>query len=157
MPMKKSIAAESPDAYIASLRGWRRRYAQALRATVVSAASLQERIKWGHLVYLSNGPVLLIRAEDQRVLFGFWRGKRLRGIEPRLKPGGNFEMATLELVEETPLECSTVVELVKEAVALNAAYGDPTDLKVSSVEGVASRSTASGRASKPNAGPTAEQ
>jgi hypothetical protein len=82
----------------------------------------------GHLVYLSNGPVLLIRAEEHRVLFGFWRGKRLRGIESRLKPGGKYEMATLELVEGTPLERSTVVELVKEAVALNLAEGNPTDL-----------------------------
>jgi hypothetical protein len=132
MPMKKSVAAESPDAYIASLSGWRRRYAEALRATVVNAAPLQEVIKWGHLVYFSNGPVLLIRAEEKRVLFGFWRGKRLRHIEPRLKPGGKYEMATLELVEETPLERATVVELVKEAVAFNAVHGDPTDLNAPS-------------------------
>jgi hypothetical protein len=92
----------------------------------VNTAPLQEVIKWGHLVYFSNGPVFLIRAEERRVLFGFWRGKRLRGIEPRLKPGGKYEMATLELVEETTLERSTVVELVKEAVALNGAHGDPT-------------------------------
>jgi hypothetical protein len=130
MPMKKSLAAESPDAYIASLSGWRRRYAEALRSTVVNAAPLQELIKWGHLVYFSDGPVVLIRAEERRVLFGFWRGKRLRGIEPRLKPGGKYEMATLELVEETPLERSTVGELVKQGVALNAAHGDPTDLNV---------------------------
>jgi hypothetical protein len=45
----------------------------------------KEVVKWGHLVYLSNGPVLLIRAEEQRVLFGFWRGKRLQALEQRLK------------------------------------------------------------------------
>ena len=132
MPMKKSVRAESPDAYIASLSGWQRRYAEALRSTVVNAAPLQEVIKWGHLVYFSNGPVLLIRAEERRVLFGFWRGQRLQSIEPRLKPGGKYEMATLELVEGTPLERSTVLELVKEAVALNASHGDPTDLSVPS-------------------------
>ena len=126
MPMKKSVAAESPAAYIASLSGWQKRYAEALRATVVDTAPLQEVIKWGHLVYFSNGPVLLIRAEERRVLFGFWRGQRLQGIEPRLKSGGKYEMATLELVEKTPLERSTVVELVKKAVALNASRGDPT-------------------------------
>ena len=126
--MKKSVPAESPDAYVASLSGWQKRQVEALRSTVVSAASLEEAIKWGHLVYFSNGPVFLIRAEESRVLFGFWRGKRLRGIEPRLKPGGKYEMATLELVEQTPLERSTVVELVKAAVALNASHGDPTDL-----------------------------
>jgi hypothetical protein len=135
--MKKSIAAESPDAYVASLSGWQRRYTEALRSTVVNTAPLQEVIKWGHLVYFSNGPALLIRAEESRVLFGFWRGKRLRGIEPRLKPGGKYEMATLELLEETTLERSTVVELVKEAVALNAAHGDPTNLNVASINSAA--------------------
>ncbi len=41
-------------------------------------------------------------------------------------------MATLELMEATPLDRSTVIELVKEAVALNASHGDPTDLSVPS-------------------------
>ena len=130
MPMKKSVPAQSPDAYIASLVGWQGRYAAALRS-VANAAPLRELIKWGHLVYLSNGPVLLIRAEESRVLLGFWRGQRLRSIEPRLKPGGKYEMATLELTEGTPLERSTVLELVRQAVALNASLGDPTDLGVS--------------------------
>jgi hypothetical protein len=126
--MQKSISAANPAAYIASLGGWQRRYAAALRSAVSGAAWLDEQIKWGHLVYFSNGPVLLIRAEETRLLFGFWRGQRLRSIEPRLKPGGKYEMATLELVEETPLERATVIELVKEAVALNASLGDPTHL-----------------------------
>jgi hypothetical protein len=128
MPMQKSIPAADPGAYIASLGGWQRRYAQALRSAASGAAWLEEQVKWGHLVYFSNGPALLIRAEETRLLFGFWRGQRLRHIEPRLKPGGKYEMATLELLEATPLERSTVIELVKEAVALNAALGDPTRL-----------------------------
>jgi hypothetical protein len=128
MPMKKAKPAESPDAYVASLNGWQQRYCEALRSAVREAATLQEVVKWGHLVYFSNGPVLLIRAEDERVLFGFWRDKRLRGIEPRLKPGGKYELATLEIVESTPLERSSAVDLVKEAVALNASLGNPTTM-----------------------------
>jgi len=127
--MKKSVPAENPDAYVAALTGWRRRRVQALRSAVAKAASLQEVIKWGNLVYLSNGPVLVIRAEDERVLFGFWRGQRLQAIEPRLKRGGKYEMATLEIVEKTRLGPATIVALVKEAVALNVRHGDPTDLK----------------------------
>jgi hypothetical protein len=133
MPMEKVIAAESPEAYVASLSGWQRQYVQVLQAAVVSSAALQEVVKWDHLVYFSNGPVLLIRAEQRRVLFGFWRGKSLRSIEPRLKPGGKYEMATLVLVEQTPLERSTVVELVRAAVALNASLGDPTKPNAESV------------------------
>lgn len=123
--MPKSAPVLDPDAYLASLAGWQRLYVQALRAETLAVAPLAETVKWGHLVYHANGPVLLIRAEPHRVLFGFWRGQRLRAIEPRLRPGGKYEMATLELHEDTPLERAVVSRLVKEAVALNAALGDP--------------------------------
>lgn len=129
MSMKRTTPAPTPDAYVASLDGWQRNRVEALRAAVLGADSqLAETVKWGHLVYLSNGPALLIRAEDHRVLFGFWRGKSLRHIEPRLRPGGKYAMATLELVEATPLNQATVAQLVKEAVALNLSLGDPTDI-----------------------------
>ena len=126
--MKKSPPAPNAQAYLDALPGWQRLQVRALREATLAAASLDESIKWGHLVYHSNGPVLLIRAEPARVLFGFWRGRRLRHIEPRLKPGGKYEMATLELLESTPLERATVLSLVREAVAQNAALGDPTSL-----------------------------
>ena len=112
-------SAATPDEYVACLGGWQRAYAQALREVVANAApELEERLKWGHLVYVRDGPVLLIRAEPQRVLFGFWRGQRLRHIEPRLKPGGKYQMATLELRPDTPFERSTATRLVQEAAAL---------------------------------------
>jgi hypothetical protein len=115
-------STKTPDEYIECLGGWQRSYAAALRAEVRAAApALEERLKWGHIVYFLNGPVLLIRAEPTRVLFGFWRGKRLRHIEPRLKPGGKYEMATLELVEGTPLLQATASQLVRLAAELNGA------------------------------------
>ena len=99
-----------------------------LRADVVTAVTLDEVIKWGHLVYLSNGPVLLIRAESHRVLFGFWRGKRLREIDPHLKPGGKYEMATIELHEGEEVTSAKARRLVEEAVRLNQTLGNPTDV-----------------------------
>ena len=128
MAMKKTVAAVDPEAYVASLSGWKKRYVAALRDMAARAAALEEAIKWGHLVYFSNGPILLIRAEETRVLLGFWRGKRLRAIEPRLKPGGKYEMATLVLTEHTPLDRATVVALIQAAVALNVALGNPTTI-----------------------------
>jgi hypothetical protein len=124
--MQKTVFAESPDAYVSSLSGWQRPCVEALRGIVRENAALDERLKWGHLVYFSNGPVLLIRAEASRLLFGFWRGQRLRGIEPRLRPGGKYEMATLELKQDTPLSQDTVRKLTAEAVRLNGDVGDPT-------------------------------
>ena len=124
--MKKSVAAANPDAYVAALSGWQQTCVEDLRSTVRGSSELAEVVKWGHLVYISNGPVLLIRAEDQRVLFGFWRGKRLRHLDPRLKPGGKYEMATIELRAADTLSSTVVRRLVKEAIALNGSLGDPT-------------------------------
>ena len=76
--------------------------------------------------HLSNGPALLIRAEGQRVLLGFWRGQRLRELEPRLKPGGQYEMATLSLAEGETIAPAVVTALTRAAVDLNADLGDPT-------------------------------
>jgi len=126
--MKKSVPAENPDTYVAALTGWRRKCVEQLRSAVRAETSLEEVIKWGHLVYIANGPVLLIRAEDERVLFGFWRGKRLREIEPRLRPAGKYEMATVELRDGMSIPPSTVQQLVSQAVKLNDRLGNPTDV-----------------------------
>lgn len=123
MAMGKAVAAKDPDAYVDALDGWRRDCVEHLRAAVRGAANLDEVIKWGHLVYVGDGPVLLIRAEDRRVLFGFWRGQRLRAIEPRLKPGGKYEMATLDLREGMVIGATVARRLVRAAVALDAAPG----------------------------------
>lgn len=118
--------ADSPDAYVSALKGWQRATVTALREAVRAAAPLDERIKWTHIVAFSNGPVLLIRAEEIRVLFGFWRGKRLAAIEPRLKGGGKFELATMEFHRGDAVDPAIVTKLVREAVKLNRTLGDPT-------------------------------
>ena len=125
--MKKAAPAANPDAYVAALQGWQRQCVESLRAAVLAGARLEEVVKWGHLVYLSNGPVLLIRAEEKRVLFGFWRGQRLRALEERLKPGGKYEMATIELRENETVDTATARRLVRQAVALNESLGNPQD------------------------------
>lgn len=127
MPMKQSIPAANPDAYVVALDGWRAALVKSLRAAVKRAAQFEEAIKWGHLVYRANGPVLLIRAEEHRVLFGFWRGQRLRDIEPRLKPSGKYEMATLEFREGDAIKPAAARALAAAAFALNQQLGDPTD------------------------------
>jgi hypothetical protein len=127
--MKKTTPAASPDAYVAALTGWRRECVEDIRATVRNASTMEEVVKWGHLVYLANGPVLLIRAEESRVLFGFWRGQRLTAIEPRLERGGKYEMATLVLREGITVKPATVRRLTREAVALDTKLGDPRRVK----------------------------
>jgi len=128
MAMKKSVPAESPDAYVAALDGWRKPLVERLRKATHGAGKLEERIKWGHLVFFHNGPVLLIRAEDHRVLFGFWRGKRLRSLDERLKASGKYEMATITLTEGDELSAKDAKRLAKAAIGLNRDLGDPTDI-----------------------------
>ena len=124
--MKKSVPASSPDAYVAALTGWRQTCVEELRSAVRAAARLEEVIKWGNLVYLANGPVLMIRAEADRVLLGFWRGQRLRDLEPRLRPGGKYEMATLELRAGERITPATVRRLTLAGIRFNTEAGDPT-------------------------------
>jgi len=77
-------------------------------------------------VFFSDGPVLLIRAEDERVLFGFWRGKRLRALDERLKGNGKYELATIELREDDTISAAKAKQLVSAAIELNRTLGDPT-------------------------------
>lgn len=124
--MEKGKPGLTPDAYAASLDGWRCEELRRLRAAALAVDGVEEVIKWGHLVYLSNGPVALIRAEGKRLLFGLWRGQRLLQIEPRLKPGGRFEMASISLAEGDTLNPTVATALIRAGVALNAEHGDPT-------------------------------
>jgi hypothetical protein len=117
--MKAHPLAANPDEYVQSLSGWQRNYVEALRAVILADGRFQERIKWGHLVYFLDGPTMLIRAEEVRVLFGFWRGKRMLDIEPRLAGGGKYELRTLELRRDTPFELATATVLVRKAAQLS--------------------------------------
>ncbi|APZ97748.1 hypothetical protein BWQ93_04040 [Sphingopyxis sp. QXT-31] len=119
-------AAESPDAYIAALSRWQRELCEMLRAAVLRAAAFDETIKWTNLVFLANGPCILIRAEEHRVLLGFWRGKRLREIEPRIKASGKYELGNLVMTAETVVDPAMVERLAAEAYRLNFELGNPS-------------------------------
>lgn len=116
----------SPDEYVQSITGWQRKRVDLLRDIATQVGGSEETVKWGHLVYLANGPAFLIRAEENRVLFGFWRGKRLLDIEPRMTGTGKYEMKTLDLREETNIDSAVAAELIREAITLNREIGDPT-------------------------------
>lgn len=124
--MRKEKPPESPDAYVAAIDGWRRPLVEQLRAAVRGAAPFEERIKWGHIVYFAGGACMLIRAEDARVLLGFWRGKRLTALEARMETGGKYEMGRIVLREGDAIATETVTKLAAEAHRLNVEVGDPT-------------------------------
>ena len=115
----------SPEDYVQSITGWRRMRVDLLRGIALRVGDSDETIKWGHLVYVANGPAFLIRAEDHRVLFGFWRGKRLLDIEPRMTGTGKYEMKTLDLREDTALDPAVAETLIRKAIELNRSVGNP--------------------------------
>ncbi len=121
----KTPAVNTPDEYVASLDGWRLKLVRSLRRAVRAAGVFEEQLKWGHLVYFHKGPALLIRAEAERVLYGFWRGQAFLELEPRLKPGGKYDMATLELREGDSLSASVARSLARAALEANEQLGDP--------------------------------
>ena len=123
--MKKLEVRLNADEYVASFTGWRRFYVERLRSVAVAIEGVEEAVKWGHLVYECGGPAFLVRVEADRILFGFWRGKRMLGIEPRLKPGGKYEMARMEIRETDSIPEIPVEELMNEAKRLNLELGDP--------------------------------
>ncbi|MCY3002937.1 MAG: DUF1801 domain-containing protein [Planctomycetota bacterium] len=123
----KTPGVATPDEYVASLDGWRLKLVRSLRKAVRAAGPFKEKLKWGHLVYLHNGPAMLIRAEAERVLYGFWRGQQFLELEPRLKPGGKYDMATLELREGDSISTAAASALAKAAFDCNERLGDPRD------------------------------
>lgn len=122
-------AAANPDAFVDELAGWRRELVVMLRAAVNAGAAFDEIIKWGNLVFVHNGLSVLIHVEEQRVVFGFFRGKRLTGLEPRIRPSGKYELGNVVFFEGDAIEPGQVERLAREAARLNDEFGDPTAIR----------------------------
>ena len=119
-------AAASPDAFVEELSGWRRELVELLRSAVNAGAAFDEIIKWGNLVFVHSGLSVLIHVEDHRVVFGFFRGKRLTALEPRIRPSGKYELGNIVFFEGDMIEAGQVERLASEAARLNHELGDPT-------------------------------
>ena len=119
-------AAASPDAFVEDLSGWQRELVEMLRTAVNAGAAFDEIIKWGNLVFVHEGLSVLIHVEDHRVVFGFFRGKRLTALEPRIKPSGKYELGNIVFFEGDTIAPAQVERLAREAARLNDELGDPT-------------------------------
>lgn len=124
MSMMKAYA--DPAAFMADLSGWQKPLVEDMRAAIHAGGAFEEVIKWGNLVFASDGLAILIRVEAHRVLLGFWRGKRLREMESRIKASGKYELGNWTFREGDAAEAKQVTRLAAAAAALNAELGDPT-------------------------------
>ena len=124
----KMKAAASPDAFVEELSGWRRTLVELLRAAVNAGGAFDEIIKWGNLLFVHQGLAVLIHVEDHRVVFGFFRGRRLVALEPRIKPSGKYELGNIVFFEGDAIDPAQVSALASAAARLNDELGDPTIL-----------------------------
>jgi hypothetical protein len=122
-------AYASPDEWLADAGEWQKPLIEQLRAAVLAGAVFEQGIKWGNLFFRHNGPCLLIRHEESRVLLGLMRGKRLTAIERRIKPSGKYELGNIVLREGDAIDSAKVTELAREAARLNDQLGDPTAIE----------------------------
>jgi hypothetical protein len=132
MPKAKTTAAgrggtpSSVDEYIAGLDGWRKQVLIQLRELIDSAApKATAAIKWSQPVWDDHGPFCYIRAHANHVTLGFWRGASL--LAPRgFLQGEGDRMRHIKLTSTDQIRKKLVQELVRAAVKLNRAEGDPT-------------------------------
>ena len=118
-------AAVDPDDYVARLSGWQRDLVILLRDAILASADFEETIKWTNLVFMGDGPCILIRAEEHRVLLGFWRGKRLVELDRRIKSSGKYELGNITFRDGASVEPGEIRSLAVAARALNRELGNP--------------------------------
>ena len=110
----------------AKLQGWQQEILHAIGALVArEAPAAQAVIKWAQPVFELGGPFAYVRGAKEHVTFGFWRGAEL--ADPAgLLHGDGTKMKHLKVRHPDDINRAEVVAMVREAVALNAAKGDPT-------------------------------
>jgi len=123
------MAAKTVDEYVASLGGWQAEAVKALREIVSAAApKATESIKWAQPVYEANGPFAWIKAHRTHVNLGFWRGAELSDPKGLLEGEGE-KMRHAKIRAVGDIKKGPITALVKQAVKLNQAKGDPTRRK----------------------------
>ncbi len=120
------MAEKTIVGYIAGLNGWKAEVVRRLDSLVREAApDVRAGIKWAQPVYESNGPFSYIRAFKNSVNFGFWRGVDLADPHGLLEGTGD-KMRHIKIRSTEDIDEAAFADFVRQALALNAAKGDPT-------------------------------
>ena len=114
------------DEYIAAFDDWRTDAMKRLREVVKEGAPHSAvAIKWAQPVWEWNGPMIWMKAYPKHVNIGFWRGTEMDDPKKVLQGDGErMRHIKITTVEEIPADA--LRELVKQAVKLNTAKGNPT-------------------------------
>jgi hypothetical protein len=132
---------KSADEYVSGLEGWRAEAVSALRQIVREAApEAEEAIKWARPVYSHNGPLCYIRAFNDHVNLGFWRGTELEAAEGILTGEGQ-KMAHISFSSREDINPDVITPLLQQAIELNQTLGDPTTKKAGKKKATTKKAT----------------
>ena len=86
--------------------------------------------KWGQPVWEGHGPLAWLNTSSGHATFGFWRGAELVDSDGILEGvGARMRHVKLAPGELTPAMRARLAALLRQAVDLNVAKGDPTRRK----------------------------
>lgn len=114
------------DEYIAAFDDWRTDAMKRLREIVKEGAPHSAvGIKWAQPVWEWNGPMIWMKAYPKHVDIGFWRGTELEDPK-KVLTGDGERMRHIKITSVDDIPADALREMVKEAVKLNTAKGNPT-------------------------------
>lgn len=126
VPSVSPSRGKTPAWYLETLAAPERAIADQIMDLFVKAApKATASIKWAQIVWESNGPFAFMKGNKAHVTLGFWRGAELEDAGGLLEGSGD-RMRHLKLTAGSKLPTKAIAAFVKQALALNAANGDPT-------------------------------
>jgi hypothetical protein len=114
------------DEYIAAFDDWRTDAMKRLSEVVKEGAPHSAvAIKWAQPVWEWNGPMIWMKAYPKHVDIGFWRGTEMDDPK-KVLTGDGERMRHIKITSVDDIPADALVDLVKQAVKLNTAKGNPT-------------------------------
>jgi hypothetical protein len=114
------------DEYIAAFDDWRTDAMKRLREVVKEGAPHSAvGIKWAQPVWEWNGPMIWMKAYPKHVDIGFWRGTEMEDPK-KVLTGDGERMRHIKITSVKEIPADALRDLVKQAVKLNTAKGNPT-------------------------------
>ncbi|MEP7041294.1 MAG: DUF1801 domain-containing protein [Chloroflexota bacterium] len=114
------------DEYIAAFDDWRTDAMKRLREVVREGAPHSAvGIKWAQPVWEWNGPMIWMKAYPKHVDIGFWRGTEMDDPK-KVLTGDGERMRHIKITSVKQIPADALRDLVKQAVKLNTAKGNPT-------------------------------
>ena len=114
------------DEYIAAFDDWRTDAMKRLREVVKEGAPHSAvGIKWAQPVWEWNGPMIWMKAYPKHVDIGFWRGTEMDDPK-KVLTGDGERMRHIKITSLKAIPADALRDLVKQAVKLNTAKGNPT-------------------------------